>query len=79
MTYTIERTRWSIHLRKDTRYRLTYLRTWMPNRQLWRDFLVQAEEIGHSAASDLLRTLDHGGKHPSIYPGYDPNNPANKN
>jgi hypothetical protein len=79
MTYTVERIRWSILLGKDTHYRLTYLRTWMPDQQLWRDFLLRAEEIRSSGASDLFRTLDRGAEHPSISPGYDPNSPANRN
>ncbi len=45
MTYTVERTRWSNRSQRFVRFRLTYRRTWMDQRELWRDFLVQAEEL----------------------------------
>ena len=45
MIYTVEHTRWSICSQQFVRFRLTYLRTWMNERELWRDFLVRAEEL----------------------------------
>jgi hypothetical protein len=44
-TYTVEVVRWSRHLQCEVPYRLTFMQTWMPDRQLWRDFLVRSEEI----------------------------------
>jgi hypothetical protein len=45
MTYTVEAVRWSHNVQAFVRYRVTYDRSWLPDRQLWRDFLVRAEEV----------------------------------
>ncbi len=43
--FTIERRRWSIHLQRETTFRLTYREVWIPERNTWADYLVNAEEI----------------------------------
>jgi hypothetical protein len=40
--YVIEATHWCIALRCETKMRLTYKRDYLPERKLWRDFLVAA-------------------------------------
>ncbi len=45
MYYVIEVVRWCIPLKEETRMRLTYRRDYLPERELWRDFLVSAEPI----------------------------------
>jgi hypothetical protein len=45
MYYVIEATRWCIALRRETEMRLTYRRDYLPERELWRDFLVSAEPL----------------------------------
>ena len=45
MYYVIEATRWCIALRRETRMRLTFKRDYLPERELWRDFLVSAEPL----------------------------------
>ena len=45
MYYVIEATRWCIALRCETAMRLTYKRDYLPERRLWRDFLVSAEPV----------------------------------
>ena len=45
MTYTVEAVRWSHKFHANLPYRLTYERNWLEDRQLWRDFLVRAEEV----------------------------------
>ena len=44
-TITEERVVYSIAQRHDVRCRLTYSVTWMEDRQLWRYFLIQVEEL----------------------------------
>jgi len=58
MTYTIEAVRWSNRLQEYVFHRLVYARSWMPDRQLWRDFLVQAEELEGSPASEFDASED---------------------
>jgi hypothetical protein len=43
--YVMEATRWCISLRCETRMRLTFKRDYLPERELWRDFLVSAEPL----------------------------------
>jgi hypothetical protein len=43
--YVIEATHWCIALRCETKMRLTYKRDYLPERKLWRDFLVAAEPM----------------------------------
>jgi hypothetical protein len=43
--YVIVATRWSIALLCETEMRLTYRRDYLPERKLWRDFLVSAEPV----------------------------------
>ena len=45
MYYEIEVVRWCIAIKGETRMRLTYQRDYLPERQLWRDFLVSAEPV----------------------------------
>ena len=45
MYYAIEATRWCIALRCETAMRLTFKRDYLPERKLWRDFLVSAEPL----------------------------------
>jgi len=45
MYYVIEVSRWCIALHRETRMRLTYRRDYLPDRGLWRDFLVSAEPL----------------------------------
>jgi hypothetical protein len=45
MYYVIEATHWCIALHRETMMRLTYRRDYLPERKLWRDFLVSAEPI----------------------------------
>jgi hypothetical protein len=45
MYYVIEATRWCIALRRETEMRLIYRRDYLPERELWRDFLVSAEPL----------------------------------
>jgi len=45
MYYVIEVTRWCIPLQLETPMRLTYRRNYIPERELWRDFLVSAEPL----------------------------------
>ena len=58
MTYTIEAVLWSNRLQECVFYRLIYARSWMPDRQLWRDFLVQAEELEGSPMSEFDASED---------------------
>jgi hypothetical protein len=53
MTYTIEVVRWSNRLQEYVLHRLSYARSWMPDRQLWRDFLVHAEELESPPRSEF--------------------------
>ena len=56
MYYEIEAVRWCIAIKGETRMRLTYQRDYIPERQLWRDFLVAAEPItgnGEVAAASI--------------------------
>src|SRR5581483_196522 len=53
-----ERNAWSILRQCEMHFRLTYERVFLPAQNLWRDFLVNCEEIGvvlpfpnHSAAT----------------------------
>ena len=43
--YVIEVSRWCIALHRETWMRLTYRRDYLPERELWRDFLVSAEPL----------------------------------
>ena len=43
--YVIEVNRWCIALHREAWMRLTYRRDYLPERQLWRDFLVSAEPL----------------------------------
>jgi hypothetical protein len=43
--FVIEATRWCIALGCETQMRLTYKRDYLPDRKLWRDFLVSAEPV----------------------------------
>jgi len=43
--YAIEVRRWCIALHRETEMRLTFKRDYLPERQLWRDFLVYAEPL----------------------------------
>jgi hypothetical protein len=43
--YVIEATRWCIALHRETTMRLTYRRDYLPERKVWRDFLVAAEPV----------------------------------
>jgi hypothetical protein len=43
--YVIEATRWCIILRRETEMKLTFRRDYLPERKLWRDFLVSAEPL----------------------------------
>ena len=43
--YVIEVNRWCIALHREAWMRLTYRRDYVPERQLWRDFLVSAEPL----------------------------------
>jgi hypothetical protein len=43
--YVIEATRWCITLRRETEMKLTFRRDYLPERKLWRDFLVSAEPL----------------------------------
>jgi len=45
VTYTVERIHWCNRLQQSVLFRLTYLRTWIAERELWSDFLVGAEEL----------------------------------
>lgn len=45
MYYVIEVVRWCTAVQAETRMRLTYKRDYLPERQLWRDFLVSAEPV----------------------------------
>ncbi len=45
MYYVIEVSRWCIALHRETKMRLTYRRDYIPDRGLWRDFLVSAEPL----------------------------------
>ena len=45
VTYTVERTHWSNRLQEFVPFRLTYLRTWIAERELWSDFLVRSQEL----------------------------------
>lgn len=45
MYYVVEVVRWCIPLQEEHRMRLTYRRDYLPERGLWRDFLVNAEPI----------------------------------
>ncbi len=45
MYFVIEATRWCIALGCETQMRLTYKRDYLPDRKLWRDFLVSAEPV----------------------------------
>ena len=45
MYYVIEATRWCIALRREAVMRLMYKREYLPDRKLWRDFLVSAEPL----------------------------------
>jgi len=58
MTYTIEVVRWSNRLQSYVFHRLISARSWMPDRQLWRDFLVQAEELEGSPTSEFDASED---------------------
>ena len=44
--YTVERNAWSIARRREMHFRLTYERGFLPAQNLWRDFLLNCEEIG---------------------------------
>jgi hypothetical protein len=48
MYYVIEVTRWCIALQRESKMRLTYRRDYIPERKLWRDFLVAAEPSTNS-------------------------------
>ncbi len=43
--YTIYSRAWSIARRAEFEMRLEYERTWIPDRGLWRDFLLNAEVL----------------------------------
>jgi hypothetical protein len=43
--YVIEANHWCIALHRETKMRLTYRRDYLPERKLWRDFLVSAEPL----------------------------------
>ena len=43
MYYVIEVNRWSCLLHREVLMRLTYKRDYVPERKMWRDFLVAAE------------------------------------
>ena len=62
MYYEIEAVRWCIAIKGETRMRLTYQRDYIPERQLWRDFLVSAEPItgnGEVAAASSPEDKTH--------------------
>ncbi len=42
---TVEQIGWSIRSKSYARFRLTYLHTYIPERDCWRDFLVHSEEL----------------------------------
>jgi hypothetical protein len=48
--YVIEVNRWCIALHREAWMRLTYRRDYLPERQLWRDFLVAAEPLTQAPA-----------------------------
>lgn len=54
MTYTTERIHWSNRLQQLVPFRLSYVRTWIAERELWRDFLVRAEELGSAQEPDPI-------------------------
>ena len=43
MYYVIEVNRWCFSLQREVLMRLTYKRDYVPERKMWRDFLVAAE------------------------------------
>ena len=43
--FTVERVAWSIARKCFVRFRLTYSHVFIPERNLWRDFLVASEEL----------------------------------
>ncbi len=45
MYYVIETTRWCIALHREAEMKLTFKRDYLPERKLWRDFLVSAEPL----------------------------------
>ena len=47
MYYVIEVVRWCMAVQAEARMRLTYRRDYLPERQLWRDFIVSAERLPH--------------------------------
>lgn len=51
MYYVVEVIRWCIPLQEERRMRLTYRRDYVPERGLWRDFLVSAEALAAKDAS----------------------------
>jgi hypothetical protein len=48
--FVMEATRWCIALRRETQMRLTFRRDYLPERKLWRDFLVCAEPLSGVAS-----------------------------
>lgn len=45
MYFTVEFVGWCIRLHKDVRFRLTYRREWIGERNIWSDSLVSSEEV----------------------------------
>lgn len=43
--FTVERIAWSIAKGRYAYFRLTYSHVYVPERNFWRDFLVQTEEL----------------------------------
>ncbi len=59
MIYTVERRHCCVGGGRQTLFRLTYEVSYIDDLQLWRCFLVRAEEIGASAAErDVLSMSD---------------------
>lgn len=58
MYYEIEVVRWCIAIKGETRMRLTYQRDYLPERQLWRDFLVSAEPVTNREPSSETGSED---------------------
>jgi hypothetical protein len=52
--YTVETNAWSIARRREMRFRLTYEHGFLPSQNLWRDFLLNCEEIGSALPSQTL-------------------------
>jgi hypothetical protein len=44
--YIVERNAWSVLRQCEVQFRLTYERGFIPAQDIWRDFLVNCEEIG---------------------------------